>query len=157
MVTSFGPSNAVNPAEPDTFGVLVVEDFEGTPSIIPTTLPVKSAANTVVGMSKTASSMNCVMCGTTVVASWLQIAMALPIDKELGRGSTHSIFQIFGAEIEPGEESVSKRAWLSAERLWHGPRLGHYSGAAKHSIDSPRKVTVGVTVASLTRSHSVTD
>jgi hypothetical protein len=74
-----------------------------SPSIIPTTLPVKSAAQTIVGMSKAASSRNCVLCGATVVARWLQIAIALRVDKELERGSAHSIFQIVGEEVEPGE------------------------------------------------------
>jgi hypothetical protein len=38
-----------------------------------------------------------------VVARGLQIAIALRVDKELERGSTHSIFQIVGEEVEPGE------------------------------------------------------
>jgi hypothetical protein len=34
---------AVDPAEADTFRPLVVQDFEGAPSITPKTLPVKSS------------------------------------------------------------------------------------------------------------------
>ena len=44
-----------------------------------------------------------VRCGTRVLARWLQIAIALCIDKELERGSMHGILQIVGEEVEPGE------------------------------------------------------
>ena len=38
-----------------------------------------------------------------VVASWLQIAIALRVDKKLEGGSADGIFQIGGEEVQPGE------------------------------------------------------
>jgi len=74
-----------------------------SPSRTETTDPEKSAAQTIVGMSKAASSRNGVRCGTRVIARWLQIAITLGVDEKLERGSAHSIFQIVGEEVEPGE------------------------------------------------------
>ena len=74
-----------------------------SPSRTETMGPEESAAKTVVGMSKAVSSRNYVLCGTIVFARWLQIAIALRVDKELERGSVHSILQIIGEEVEPGE------------------------------------------------------
>ena len=54
-----------------------------SPSITSTTLPLKSAAQTIVGMSKAPSSSNGVLCGTMVLARWLQIAIALRVNEEL--------------------------------------------------------------------------
>jgi hypothetical protein len=74
-----------------------------SPSRTPTTLPEKSAAKTLVGMSKAASSRNSVLCRTMVVAKGLQITIALRVDEELECGSAHRIFQIVGEEVQPGE------------------------------------------------------
>ena len=62
-----------------------------------------SEVQTIVGMGKAASSKNGVLCETNVVTRWLQIAIALRVDEELERGSAHSILQIVGEEVEPGE------------------------------------------------------
>lgn len=66
-------------------------------------LLLSSEAQTIVGMSKAASSRIGVLCGTMIIAGWLQIAIALRVDKELERGSVHGILQIVGEEVEPGE------------------------------------------------------
>ena len=62
-----------------------------------------SEVQTIVGMSTAASSRNGVLCGAMIVAGWLQIAIAIRVDEELERGSAHSIFQIVGEEVDPGE------------------------------------------------------
>jgi len=74
-----------------------------SPSITPTTLPVKSAAQTIVGMSKAANSRNGVLCGTRVVAGWLQIAITLRVDEELECGSLDSVRQICCEIVNPGK------------------------------------------------------
>ena len=62
-----------------------------------------SEVQTIVGMSKAASSRIGVLCRTTVATGLLQIAITLRVDEKLKRGSAHSIFQIVGEEVEPGE------------------------------------------------------
>jgi hypothetical protein len=62
-----------------------------------------SEVQTIVGMSKAASSRNCVLCGTMVVTGLLQISITLGVDEKLERGSAYSIFQIVGEEVDPGE------------------------------------------------------
>ncbi len=74
-----------------------------SPSRTETTGPEKLTAQTIVGMSKAASSRIGVLCGTMVVTGLLQIAITLGVDEKLKRGSAHSIFQIVGEEVEPGE------------------------------------------------------
>jgi len=74
-----------------------------SPSRTDATGPEKSAAITVVGMSKAASSRNDALCGTIVLARWRQIAITVRVNEELERGCTQGILQIVGEEVQPGK------------------------------------------------------
>ena len=70
-----------------------------SPSRTDATGPEESVAKTVVGMSKAASSRNDALCGAIVLARWLQIAIAMRVDKELEPGCTQGILQVVGEEV----------------------------------------------------------
>lgn len=74
-----------------------------SPSRMETTGPEKSGAQIIVGISNAANCRNGVLCGAMVVVEWLQIAITLRVNEELERGSAHSILQIVGEEVDPGE------------------------------------------------------